>query len=175
MVARRALALVLVASLLAASIPGGAHAGENAATGPAVAFGNLLLRDTEVQRLLDSVVSALPSATVEQIEQLAQLAGSGATPQEIEQQLQLIVCALPTATQSNIQLHTNRLSSVAGMALIAAALVKFKEHKDNPAQVPIGIPIGTPIALVFIAAALLFLPSILGTDGVPVFGCSSTP
>jgi intracellular multiplication protein IcmD len=36
--------------------------------------------------------------------------------------------------------------------------MKFKQHKDNPTQTPIG----TPIALVFIAAALLFLPSILG-------------
>jgi intracellular multiplication protein IcmD len=109
--------------------------------------------------------------TVEQIEQLAQLAGSGATPQEIEQQLQLIVCSLPTATQSNIQQLANRLSSVAGIGLTAAALVKFKEHKDNPTQVPIG----TPIALSFIAVALLLLPTILGPDGVPMFGCSSTP
>jgi hypothetical protein len=135
----------------------------------------LLLRDTEGQQLLDSVVNALSPATVEQIEQLAQLAGSGATPQEIEQQLQEVICSLPTETQSNIQQHANRLSSVAGMALIAAALVKFKKHKDNPTQVPIGIPIGTPIALTFIAAALLLLPTILGSDGVPMFGCSSTP
>ena len=32
------------------------------------------------------------------------------------------------------------------------------------------IPIGTPIALLFIATALLFLPSILGSGGEPIFG-----
>jgi hypothetical protein len=168
MVARRALALVLVASLLAASIPSGARAAGNAATGPAVAFGNLLLRDTEVQQLLDSVVGELPPATVEQIEQLAQLAGSGATPQEIQQQLQLIVCSFPTATQSDIQQLTNRLSSVAGIGLVAAALIKFKQHKDNPPQ----HRIGTPIALFFIAVALLLPPTMLTPAGFPMFGCS---
>ena len=168
MVARRALALVLVASLLAASIPAGARAAGNAATGPAVAFGNLLLRDTEVQQLLDSVVGELHPATVDRIEQLAQFAHSGATPQEIEQQLQLIVCSLPTATQSTIQELANSLSSVGGIGLIAAALVKFKQHKDNPTQ----IPIGTPIALSLIAVSLLVLPTLLGPAGVPMFGCS---
>lgn len=48
-------------------------------------------------------------------------------------------------------------SYVAGVAFSVGAIMKFKQHKDNPTQVPIG----TPIALVFIAAALLFLPSIL--------------
>jgi len=168
MVAKRALALVLVASLLAASIPGGARAAGDAATGPAVAFGNLLLRDTQVQELLDTVVGELPPATVGQLEQLAQLADSGATPQEIEQQLQVIVCSLPTATQSDIEQLTNRLSSVGGIGLIAASLIKFKQHKDNPTQ----IPIGTPIALELIAIALLLLPTILGIAGGTIFGCS---
>jgi hypothetical protein len=155
MVARRALALVLVASLLAASIPSAARAAANTATGPAVAFGNLLLRDTEVQQLLDSVVSALPAATVEQIETLAQLAGSGATPQEIEQQLQVVVCSLPTATQLNIQQLISRLSLVGGFGLAAAAILKFKEHKDNPQQVHVP----PAVALFFIAVALLLIPS----------------
>lgn len=48
-------------------------------------------------------------------------------------------------------------SYLAGLAVSIGAIMKFKQHKDNPTQ----IPIGTPIALVFIAAALLFLPSIL--------------
>jgi intracellular multiplication protein IcmD len=168
MVARRALAFVLVASLLAASIPSGARAAGNAATGPAVAFGNLLLRDTEGQQLLDSVVGQLSPATVEQMEELAQLASSGATPQEIEQQLQVIVCSLPTATESNIQQLTSRLSSVAGAGLIAAALLKFKQHRDNPTQHPIDMP----RALFFIAVELILLPSILATAGVSMFGCT---
>lgn len=57
-------------------------------------------------------------------------------------------------------------SYLAGLGFSIGAIMKFKQHKDNPTQ----IPIGTPIALVFIAAALLFLPSILGVTGATMFG-----
>ncbi|WP_298626801.1 type IV secretion protein IcmD [uncultured Legionella sp.] len=57
-------------------------------------------------------------------------------------------------------------SYLAGLGFSIGAIMKFKQHKDNPTQ----IPIGTPIALVFIAAALLFLPSILGMTGQTMFG-----
>ncbi|MDF1645819.1 MAG: type IV secretion protein IcmD, partial [Legionellaceae bacterium] len=57
-------------------------------------------------------------------------------------------------------------SYLAGLGFSIGAIMKFKQHKDNPTQ----IPIGTPIALVFIAAALLFLPSILGVAGATMFG-----
>lgn len=57
-------------------------------------------------------------------------------------------------------------SYLAGLAFAIGAIMKFKQHKDNPTQ----IPIGTPIALVIIAAALLFLPSILGVSGQTMFG-----
>lgn len=59
-------------------------------------------------------------------------------------------------------------SYLAGLGFSIGAIMKFKQHKDNPTQ----IPIGTPIALIFIAAALLFLPSILGVAGVTMFGGS---
>lgn len=59
-------------------------------------------------------------------------------------------------------------SYLAGLGFSIGAIMKFKQHKDNPTQ----IPIGTPIALVFIAAALLFLPSILGVAGATMFGSS---
>lgn len=59
-------------------------------------------------------------------------------------------------------------SYLAGLGFSIGAIMKFKQHKDNPTQ----IPIGTPIALVFIAAALLFLPSILGITGATMFGGS---
>ena len=52
-------------------------------------------------------------------------------------------------------------SYVAGMAFTVGAIVKFKAHKDNPTQ----IPIGTPIALLFVGAALLFIPSVMSTSG----------
>lgn len=57
-------------------------------------------------------------------------------------------------------------SYLAGLGFSIGAIMKFKQHKDNPTQ----IPIGTPIALVFISAALLFLPSILGVTGATMFG-----
>jgi len=57
-------------------------------------------------------------------------------------------------------------SYLAGLGFSIGAIMKFKQHKDNPTQ----IPIGTPIALVFISAALLFLPSILGVAGATMFG-----
>lgn len=59
-------------------------------------------------------------------------------------------------------------SYLAGLGFSIGAIMKFKQHKDNPTQ----IPIGTPIALVFIAAALLFLPTILGVTGSTMFGTS---
>ena len=57
-------------------------------------------------------------------------------------------------------------SYVAGSAFAAASILKFKSHKDNPTQ----IPIGTPIALVAVAAALLFLPTILTVSGTTEYG-----
>ncbi len=56
-------------------------------------------------------------------------------------------------------------SYVAGLGFAVGAILKFKAHKDNPTQ----IPVGTPIALVFIAAALLFLPSIMKSAGKTLF------
>ncbi len=58
---------------------------------------------------------------------------------------------------------------VAGLAFGVAAILKFKQHKDNPTQ----IPIGTPIALLFIGGALLFLPTILATTGATLFDGSN--
>lgn len=61
-------------------------------------------------------------------------------------------------------------SYLAGLGFAVGAIMKFKQHKDNPTQ----IPIGTPIALLFIAAALLFLPTILGIAGATMFGSSGS-
>lgn len=57
-------------------------------------------------------------------------------------------------------------SYISGLGFAIGAIMKFKQHKDNPTQ----IPIGTPIALLFIASALLFLPNILGVSGQTLFG-----
>ncbi len=57
-------------------------------------------------------------------------------------------------------------SYVAGFGFAVGAILKFKAHKDNPTQ----IPVGTPIALIFIAAALIFLPAIFGVAEQTMFG-----
>lgn len=73
-----------------------------------------------------------------------------------------------TSSFTNLTKLITAGSYLAGLGFSIGAIMKFKQHKDNPTQ----ISIGTPIALVFIAAALLFLPSILGVTGVTMFGGS---
>jgi intracellular multiplication protein IcmD len=71
-----------------------------------------------------------------------------------------------TSNFSSLTQLITACSYIAGLGFAIGAIMKFKMHKDNPTQVPIG----TPISLVFIAAALLFLPSILGVTGSTIFG-----
>lgn len=61
-------------------------------------------------------------------------------------------------------------SYVAGMGFAVGAIAKFKAHKDNPTQVPISMP----IALLFVAAALIFAPTVFKTTGSTLFGSSGT-
>lgn len=58
---------------------------------------------------------------------------------------------------------------MAGIGFCMASMLKFKAHKDNPTQ----IPIGTPIALLFIGAGLIFLPNIFKIAGYTIFGGTS--
>lgn len=73
-----------------------------------------------------------------------------------------------TITQSfkNLAKLITAGSYLAGLAFSIGAIMKFKQHKDNPTQ----IPVGTPIAMLFIASALLFLPSLLDVTGNTMFG-----
>lgn len=71
------------------------------------------------------------------------------------------VAAKVTTNLNNVAKLITAGSYVAGMAFTVGAIVKFKAHKDNPTQVPIG----APIALLFVGAALLFLPSVMKTAG----------
>jgi hypothetical protein len=57
-----------------------------------------------------------------------------------------------------------------GTGFIGSAIFKFRAHKDNPTQ----IPVGTPIALTFIGAAFLYTPSLFGTAGMTMFGKDAT-
>ncbi len=80
------------------------------------------------------------------------------------------VAAHVTTSMSNLAKLISAASYVAGMGFAVGAIFKFKAHKDNPTQ----IPIGTPIALIFIAAALIFLPSLFQMAGETLFGSSAT-
>lgn len=59
---------------------------------------------------------------------------------------------------------------IAGLAFAVTAILQFKQHKDNPTQ----ITVGKPISLVFIAAALLFMPSVLSVAGFTMFSGDAT-
>jgi len=61
-------------------------------------------------------------------------------------------------------------SYLAGLGFSIGAIMQFKQHKDNPTQVTIG----KPIAMTFIAAALLFLPSVLKATGSTLFSDATT-
>jgi len=80
------------------------------------------------------------------------------------------VAAQVTSNVANIARLVTAASYVAGMAFAVGAIVKFKAHKDNPTQ----IPIGTPIALLFVGAALIFIPTVFKVSGGTLFGASGT-
>lgn len=63
------------------------------------------------------------------------------------------------------------IAYIAGFGFVMASIFKFKQHKDNPTQ----IPMGTPIAMLIIGIALLFMPSIITTGSQTIFGGSATP
>ncbi len=58
------------------------------------------------------------------------------------------------------------IAYVAGVGFFIASIFKFKQHKDNPTQ----IPMGTPIALLMIAVCLVFMPYIIQTSGATFIG-----
>lgn len=55
---------------------------------------------------------------------------------------------------------------LAGIGFVLASLFKFKQHKDNPTQ----IPLGTPLAMLVIGVILIFLPLIITPAGETIFG-----
>jgi intracellular multiplication protein IcmD len=80
------------------------------------------------------------------------------------------VAAQVTSNLGNVAKLITAASYVAGMGFAVGSVVKFKAHKDNPTQVPIGMP----IALLFVAAALIFIPSVFTSSGATLFGQSGT-
>ena len=73
-----------------------------------------------------------------------------------------------TETMTNVAKLISAASYVAGVGFALMGMMKFKAHKDNPAQVPLS----QPIVLLCIAAGLVFLPSIIETGGSTIFGSS---
>ena len=55
---------------------------------------------------------------------------------------------------------------LAGFGFLIGAVFKFKQHRDNPTQVPIG----TPFMMMMVSVALIFLPSLVSSSGSQVFG-----
>lgn len=53
------------------------------------------------------------------------------------------------------------IAYLSGFGFSIAAIFKFKQHKDNPTQVPMG----TPIALLVIGIVLIFMPGMLQVGG----------
>lgn len=76
------------------------------------------------------------------------------------------MAALITQSFANIAKLITAISYVGGIGFALGAVMKFKQHKDNPTQ----IPVGTPIAMLFIASALLFFPVVLNMTGMSIFG-----
>lgn len=70
-----------------------------------------------------------------------------------------------TGTFTSVGNAITALSYIAGLGFAIAAILQFKQHKENPSQ----IPIGKPISQVLIAAALLFLPSMFSAVGNTIF------
>jgi intracellular multiplication protein IcmD len=61
------------------------------------------------------------------------------------------------------------IAFLAGIGFVMAAIFKFKQHKDNPTQ----IPLGTPVAMLVIGIVLIFLPNLILPAGTTIFGGSA--
>ncbi len=62
------------------------------------------------------------------------------------------------------------IAYIAGIGFFVVSIFKFKQHKDNPTQ----IPVGTPIAYFCVGSALVFIPSIMDIMGQTVFDEKAT-
>ena len=162
--ARRRLFMMVSSSLLAAWGPTTALAEPaQGAPQPTQQFGHALLRDAEVQELAQLIVDGLPAATQQQFKELAQLIASGATVEEIRQLSHSIV--VPAEVLQLIEQLITAAFYIGGVGLAAASIVKFKAHKENPTQVSIS----QPLALLFLGAALIFIPTVFRVSEETLF------
>jgi intracellular multiplication protein IcmD len=115
-----------------------------------------LLKESEMKRFIQALLAL--SCVVAGTAALAAVSGVGSVATSITSNLSAIAKLITAGAY------------VAGMAFAVGAIVKFKAHKDNPTQ----IPIGQPIALLFVGAALIFIPSVFKVAGGTMFGTSGT-
>jgi intracellular multiplication protein IcmD len=59
---------------------------------------------------------------------------------------------------------------LAGITFAVIGIMKFKQHKENPQQVPLG----TPITMILVAAGLVFLPTMIESTGSTLTGEEGT-
>lgn len=76
-----------------------------------------------------------------------------------------IVGNVNTALESLITLFS-QISFFAGFLFVVFGIWKFKQHKDNPTQ----ITVGTPITMVAIGTALMFVGNFISPLGETLFG-----
>lgn len=62
------------------------------------------------------------------------------------------------------------IAYLSGFGFTISAIFKFKQHKDNPTQ----IPVSTPLALLFVGIILIFLPGIIEPTGYTIFGSGAS-
>lgn len=58
---------------------------------------------------------------------------------------------------------------VAGIGLMIVGIMKFKAHKDNPTQEPLG----KAVTVVLVAGSLLFLPTVMDVASQSLFGAGA--
>jgi len=76
-----------------------------------------------------------------------------------------------TDTFSDVGKLIVAIAYIAGFGFAIASIFKFKQHKDNPTQ----IPMGTPIAMLILGIVLIFMPTIINTAKETIFGSQATP
>lgn len=116
-----------------------------------------LLRNLDVKRLLVWAIFIGFMVAVE-----AAFAGGGKSMGDMAKSM--------TTSLGEVGKMITAASYVGGLGFVIGALMKFKQHKDNPTQVPLG----TPMTLLVMAIALLFLPTLLEFSSTTIFGGKAT-
>ena len=79
------------------------------------------------------------------------------------------IAKIANSVKSNLSALADLVGQVAflaGLLFFVSAVFKFKQHKDNPTQVPIG----TPLSMLAISAALMFMGNFITPLGETLFG-----